>query len=50
MCKKLGMENGFPIEKLKILANHSDISTTSNYLKDNSVDELEEMFNIEIDN
>jgi len=50
ICKKLGMINGFPLEKLKLLANHSDISTTSNYLKDNSIDELEEMFKIEIEN
>ena len=49
ICKKLGMENGFPVEKLRLLANHSDISTTSGYLKDTSVDELENMFGIKID-
>jgi integrase/recombinase XerD len=48
ICRELGMNGGFPIEKLKLLANHSDISTTSNYLKDNSVDELAEMFKIKI--
>jgi len=47
ICRELGIK-GFPIEKLKILANHSDISTTSNYLKDTSIDELSEMFNIKI--
>jgi hypothetical protein len=49
VCKELGMEKGFPIEKLKLIANHSDISTTSNYLKDKTLDELEEMFNIKLD-
>jgi integrase len=48
ICRELGMGTGFPIEKLKLIANHSDISTTSHYLKDNSVDELAEMFNIKI--
>lgn len=50
ICKQLGIENGFPIEKLKILANHNDISTTASYIKDNSIDELENMFGIKIDN
>jgi integrase/recombinase XerD len=49
ICKELKMEKGFPIEKLRLLANHTDISTTSSYLKDNSIDELEEMFNIKIE-
>jgi len=48
ICKKLGMNDGFPIEKLRIFANHSDVSTTSSYLKDNSLNELENMFGIEI--
>ena len=48
ICRELGMTTGFPIEKLKILANHNDISTTSNYLKDNSLDQLSEMFGITI--
>lgn len=48
ICRELGMTSGFPIEKLKILANHSDISTTSNYLKDSSLEELSAMFNITI--
>jgi integrase/recombinase XerD len=50
LCKELGMEKGFPIEKLKLIANHSDISTTSGYLRDNSIEELAEMFNIKIEN
>ena len=50
ICRELGIEKGFPIEKLKLIANHSDVSTTSNYLKDNSIDELAEMFQIKIEN
>jgi integrase/recombinase XerD len=49
VCKELNMENGFPVEKLRLIANHSDISTTQGYLKDKSIDELENMFNIELD-
>jgi integrase len=49
VCQKLGMERGFPIEKLKLIANHTDISTTAGYLKDKSIDELAEMFNIKIE-
>ncbi|GIU69806.1 MAG: hypothetical protein KatS3mg002_1042 [Candidatus Woesearchaeota archaeon] len=48
VCKKLGI-SGFPIEKLKLLANHSDLTTTSNYLKDNSINEIEGMFGIKIE-
>jgi len=48
VCKELGMSGGFPIEKLKLIANHSDISTTAGYLKDNSLDEISEMFKITI--
>ena len=49
VLKELGMTEGFPIEKLKLLANHSSIETTSQYLRDNSIDELREMFGITID-
>jgi site-specific recombinase XerD len=49
VCQELGATNGFPIEKLKLLANHSDISTTSAYLKDESIDELQNMFGIKIE-
>ena len=38
-----------PLEKLKSIANHNDISTTAGYLKDNSKTELEELFNIKIE-
>lgn len=48
VCKELGMTIGFPIEKLKLIANHENIDTTQHYLKDNSVDELAEMFGINI--
>ena len=48
VCRELGMDGGFPIEKLRLLANHSDVSTTASYLKDNSLDEISEMFNIKI--
>jgi hypothetical protein len=40
------MTNGFPIEKLKLIANHESISTTQGYLKDNSIEELAETFGI----
>jgi integrase len=48
ICKDLGMEAGFPVEKLRLIANHSDVSTTQGYLKDTSIDELANMFNISI--
>ncbi len=48
ICKDLGMETGFPVEKLRLIANHSDISTTQGYLKDTSIDELADMFSITI--
>ena len=48
VCRELGMTKGFPIEKLKLVANHENIDTTQHYLKDNTEDELAEMFNIKI--
>lgn len=48
VCKELGISGGFPVEKLRLLANHDDVSTTSSYLKNTTLDELEEMFNIKI--
>jgi len=48
VARELGID-GFPIEKLKLIANHISIETTQSYLKDNSIDELENMFNIKID-
>jgi len=35
---------GIPLEKLKSLANHSDISTTESYLADRSEDDIAEIF------
>lgn len=48
VCQELGISGGFPVEKLRLLANHDDVSTTSSYLKNTRLDELEEMFNIKI--
>lgn len=48
VCREGEQSQGIPIEKLKLLANHSDISTTSGYLKDNSISELENLFGINI--
>ena len=50
ICQELGMEGGFPIAKLKLIAQHENIDTTQHYLKDTSVDELAEMFHIKIVN
>ena len=49
VCREINQSGGIPIEKLKVLANHSDISTTSGYLKDNSISELENLFGIQIE-
>lgn len=48
ICKKIGKENGFSLEELKVLANHSDISTTSSYLRNKDTDILEGMFGIKL--
>ena len=50
VCRELGMNSGFPIEKLRLYANHESVDTTQGYLKDNSLDELESMFKIKINN
>ena len=47
ICKELGI-GAIPIEKLQLVANHSDLSTTQSYLQDKSVTELENLFNIKI--
>jgi len=47
VCKELGIAN-VPIEKLKTIANHESIETTSSYLQDKSTQELENFFNIKI--
>ncbi|MCG6182887.1 tyrosine-type recombinase/integrase [Anoxybacillus sp. LAT_38] len=38
---------GVPIEKLKSLANHSDISTTASYLADRSEDDIADIFGMD---
>lgn len=47
VCKELGI-GAIPLEKLKLIANHSDLSTTASYLLDKSTQELENLFNIKI--
>jgi len=49
ICRELGMTEGFPIAKLKLIANHDNIDTTQHYLKDTSIDELAGMFHIKIE-
>lgn len=41
-------EQGIPLEKLKSLANHSDISTTESYLADRSENDIAEIFGMDI--
>lgn len=45
ICRELGKDK-FELDELKLLANHSDISTTASYLKDNSEEELLEAFGL----
>jgi integrase/recombinase XerD len=40
-------QQGIPIEKLKTLANHSDISTTESYLADRSEDDIADIFGMD---
>lgn len=47
ICKKLKID-GVPIDKLQLLANHSNVDTTLGYLKDDSTLELEKFFKIKI--
>lgn len=49
VCRELKMTTGFPIEKLRLLANHENVDTTQGYLKDTSLDELGAMFGIKIE-
>lgn len=49
ICLEKNNGQGYELEKLKLLANHSSIETTSNYLKDRSKEELEAMFKINIE-
>jgi len=46
-CVQHGIK-GISVEKLSKLANHSNISTTQGYLKDKSMEELEEVFGISL--
>lgn len=39
ICRELGKDK-FELDELKLLANHSDISTTASYLRDNTEEEL----------
>ncbi|WP_144561444.1 tyrosine-type recombinase/integrase [Bacillus mycoides] len=41
-------EQGVPLEKLKSLANHSDISTTESYLADRSENDIAEIFGMDV--
>ena len=36
------------VDKIKILVNHSDLSTTDSYRKDTSIEEIGELFNIDM--
>jgi len=40
-------EEGIPLEKLKSLANHSDVSTTEAYLADTSEDDIADIFGMD---
>jgi len=46
ICKILKREEGFTIDELKFLAHHSDISTTSSYLKNDEGEILSKTFGI----
>lgn len=49
-CREFGVTDGFPLERLKLIAHHESIETTSSYLKDKSNEELSSMFGgIQID-
>ncbi|HFK1476737.1 TPA: tyrosine-type recombinase/integrase [Bacillus paranthracis] len=41
-------EKGVPLEKLKSLANHSDVSTTESYLSDRSENDIAEIFGMDV--
>ena len=43
-CREFGVEGGFPLERLKLIAHHESIETTSGYLLDKSSQELSMMF------
>lgn len=41
-------EQGIPLEKLKSLANHSDVSTTESYLSDRSESDIADIFGMDV--
>ncbi|WP_142346846.1 tyrosine-type recombinase/integrase [Bacillus wiedmannii] len=41
-------EQGIPLEKLKSLANHSDVSTTESYLSDRSENDIADIFGMDV--
>jgi integrase len=47
VCRLLG-KPGFPIDQLKLIAHHDSAETTLGYLPDMTNDELESMFDIQI--
>ena len=49
VCQEVSDGNGFPVEKLKLIAHHESIDTTNGYLKDKSDEELENMFGIKME-
>jgi len=49
VCRELGMTEGFPLEKLKLIANHDSIETTASYLKNKDGEILEQMFGIKLE-
>lgn len=44
LLDKDGNPKKFSLEKVQLLAHHSDVSTTQSYLKDHSDEEIDEMF------
>ena len=49
MCKKLGKNDGFTLEELKVYAHHNSTATTESYLKPKDNEILTGMFGIKID-
>lgn len=47
LCRE-GNLGKVPLDKIKILVNHSDLSTTDSYRKDTSIEEIGELFNIDM--
>lgn len=44
VCKERGMKGGYPLEQLKLIANHESIEMTASYLRDKSEEVLDQMF------